>query len=89
MNSQPPSPSGPAEGRIHVKASTGVQGNGALNFGKLIWVDGPKLYLQVDSELRMGDALMLRVDLSPAPGTALLEAEVMRALPAAAGAAQA
>lgn len=89
MHSQPPSPSGPAEGRITVKASTGVQGNGALNFGKLVWVDGPRLYLQVDSELRMGDALMLRVDLSPAPGTALLEGEVMRALPAAAGEAQA
>lgn len=82
MNSQPP---GPHEGRISVRASAGVQGESSMDFGTLVWVEGTQMLVRVDSELNVGESVAVRVDLSPAPGTALLEAQVVRKLLSAAG----
>lgn len=82
MNSRAPAP---PEDRISVRASAGVQGELSINFGTLVWVQGAQLLVRVDSELAVGEAVSVRVDLSPAPGTALLEAQVLRKLASAAG----
>lgn len=70
----------PGAARIYVRASSGVQSREGMNFGRLVWVEGVRLHLQVDVNLRPLEPVTLRVDLSPAPGTALVSAEVMRVL---------
>ncbi len=71
--------------RVVMRASVAVQGNGVLNFGKLMWIEGTMMYVEVDSALRTGDRATLRVDLSPAPGTVLMDGEVARPISSAPG----
>lgn len=85
MTNPPPSSPGPAAERITVRASTGVQGGGSLNFGKLVWLEGARLHVQVDCSLKPMDPVVLKVDLQPVPGNAMLHGTVMRALPTAQG----
>ncbi|MSQ03030.1 MAG: hypothetical protein EXR71_14270 [Myxococcales bacterium] len=83
MPTLPPSHSTPGPERLTVRVSTGVQSQEGLSFGKLVWIEGSRLYVQVDATLRPLDLVTMRAALSPTPGTALLEGEVMRALPGA------
>jgi hypothetical protein len=71
--------------RINLRASTGVQGASGMNFGTLLWIAGNRIHLRVDSTLVPMEVVSLRVDLSPAVGTALLECTAMRVLPVAPG----
>lgn len=71
--------------RINLRVSTGVQGAGGMNFGTLMWIAGNRMHLKVDSDLQPLEKVSLRVDLSPAAGTALLAAVVVRVLPVAPG----
>lgn len=82
-----PSASGGALGGEHLslKASVGVQSGAGMNFGTLVWLAGVRMHLRVDSDLQPTERISLRVDLSPAAGTALLDATVTRVLPTAAG----
>ena len=62
-----------------------MQGGGSLNFGKLVWLEGARLHVQVDCSLKPMDPVVLKVDLQPVPGNAMLHGTVMRALPTAQG----
>jgi hypothetical protein len=85
MPGDPSSASSVGSERINLRTSTGVQSATTVNFGTLVWIAGNRMCLRVDSALRPLEAVSLRVDLSPTPGTALLEATVMRALAGAPG----
>lgn len=82
---KPPTSSPSTLNRVVMRASVAVQGNGVLNFGKLVWIEGSMVYVEVDSELKSGDRATLRVDLSPAPGTVLMDGEVARPISSAPG----
>ncbi len=81
MPTVPPTLSTPGAERLNVRASTGVQSKEGMSFGRLVWIEGTRLYVQVDASLLPLELVALRADLSPTPGTALLEGEVMRVLP--------
>ncbi len=77
----PSSVSTPGTERLTVRVSMGVQSKEGMNFGKLVWLEGTRLYVQVDATFLPLDLVTMRADLSPSPGTALMEGEVMRVLP--------
>lgn len=71
--------------RVRVRATAAIRTLQTLHFGKLIWVDGARLLVQLEHPLTVDEPLDLRVDLSPLPGTALAKGVVVRELARADG----
>lgn len=71
--------------RYPVSAAASAKVDGLLIFGTLKAVQGERLQVELGADLEVGAALELRIELTPAPGTALLTGVVTRALLVAPG----
>ena len=69
-----------ASDRVRVRANAAIRTPQTLHFGKLVWVEGTRLLIQLEHPLTANDPVDLRVDLSPLPGTALARGTVVREL---------
>ncbi len=66
--------------RYPISAAASVHVGGLLVFGSLRAVQGERLQIELATELAVGTVLELRIDLTPAPGSAHLTGIVTRAL---------
>ena len=76
----PPSSVPGASERVDVRVSAAVRSDSGVSFGTLRWVAGEQVLIEVDTDLAAGDAVEIRVDLSPTPGTALARCTNIRQL---------
>ena len=71
--------------RVRATAATSIQVGGTVKFGRMVAVSGLRLQVEGDIEVTPGDAVELRFELTPVPGTALVRGRVQRLLLVAEG----
>ncbi len=66
--------------RVACSAAVAVGARGTMAFGTIRGVAGDRVVVEVAADLAAGEAVELKIDLSPAPGTALARGTVLRSL---------
>ncbi len=66
--------------RVRVSGAASMQAGGTVAFGRIVAVSGLRIQVEADIALQKGDAVDVRFELSPVPGTALVSGTVSRRL---------